>query len=334
MGAPDVDIFEQEGKMGATPTASILINLVDGTRQALPAGVRWSARIFDGRPPSQWRESDVNGEGSAELVTGLQFFNNLFDNYTVIVAAKGYQGAAWKPVYVSPAKPAALNLMLVPDGAHLNFSGASWQALKSVRPRFAGILSTGIDNAEARYNNLKDESGGLVLACLLNLLTAMSQITLGSGATPLHYYWQPIWDDPQFAMAQDRFFAYVDAALIEDVVQTAKLGAFAEEKDPGLLHPGATLSYKQTQFDVTNVQLTFHQGNAKTVKKPDGSTVDCVVVEPDIDYYKDPLGHFFLEVVPNKVAGGLTDPRMVYVLRWMAGKQAGSDFSPLYTMTV
>src|SRR5271157_1752493 len=293
--------------MGATPTASILINLVDGTRQALPAGVRWSARIFDGRPPSQWRESDVNGEGSAELVTGLQFFNNLFDNYTVIVAAKGYQGAAWKPVYVSPAKPAALNLMLVPDGAHLNFSGASWQALKSVRPRFAGILSTGIDNAEARYNNLKDESGGLVLACLLNLLTAM---------------------------AQDRFFAYVDAALIEDVVQTAKLGAFAEEKDPGLLHPGATLSYKQTQFDVTNVQLTSHQGNAKTVKKPDGSTVDCVVVEPDIDYYKDPLGHFFLEVVPNKVAGGLTDPRMVYVLRWMAGKQAGSDFSPLYTMTV
>jgi len=39
--------------------------------------------------------------------------------------------------------------------------------------------------------------------------------------------------------------------------------------------------------------------------------------------------HFFLEVVPNKFTGGLTDPRLVYVLRWMAEKQAGSDFNPL-----
>jgi len=320
--------------MGATPTASILINLVDGTRQALPAGVKWSARIFDGRTPSEWREADVNGEGSAELVKGLQFFDNLFDNYTVIVSAGGYQGAAWKPVHISPAKPAVIDLMLVPDGAHLNFSGASWQALNSVRPRFAGILSAGIDNAETRYNNLKDDSQGLKLACLLNLLTAMSQINLPSGQTPLDYYWQPIWDDPQFAMAQDRFFAYADKALIDDVVKSAALGAFAQEKDPGLLHAGATLSYKQTQFDVTNVQLTFHQGNAKTIQKSDGSTVDCVVVEPDIDYYKDLLAHFFLEVVPNKFTSGLTDPRAVHVLRWMAGKQAGADFNPLYTMTV
>jgi hypothetical protein len=58
-----------------------------------------------------------------------------------------------------------------------------------------------------------------------------------------------------------------------------------------------------------------------------------VVIEPDIDYYKDLLAHFFLEVVPNKLTKGLTDPRGVYVLRWMAGKRAGSDFTPLYTMT-
>ena len=102
---------------------------------------------------------------------------------------------------------------------------------------------------------------------------------------------------------------------------------------PGVFHPGATLSYKQTLFDVTNVQLTFHQGNAKTLQGPDGSPVDCIVIEPDIDYFKDLLAHFFLEVVPNKFTGGLTDPRAVYILRWMAGKQAGSDFNPLYTMT-
>jgi len=319
--------------MGATPTGSILINLVDGTRQPLPADVQWSARIFDGRAPSEWHETDVNGTGSAELIKRLTYFDNFFDNYTVIISAKGYQGAALKPMSISPAKPAVVDLMLVPEGAHLNFSGASWQTLNSVRPRFAQIISAGIADAGARYSNLMEQSEGLVLACLLNLLTAMSKITLASSKSPLAYYWQPIWDDSQFAMAQDRFFAYVDEALVGDIVKTAGMGAFSEEKDPGIFHPGATLSYKQTQFDVTNVQLTFHQGNAKTLPGPDGSPVDCIVVEPDIDYYKDLLAHFFLEVVPNKFTKGLTDPRAVYVLRWMAGRQAGSDFNPLYTMT-
>ncbi|HMD86877.1 MAG TPA: hypothetical protein VKO18_19480 [Terriglobia bacterium] len=111
--------------MGVTPTGSILINLVDGTRQPLPANVHWSARIFDGRAPREWQETGVNGTGAAELIKGLTYFDNLFDNYTVIVSAKGYQGAAWKPVNIFPAKPATVDLMLVPEGAHLNFSGAS-----------------------------------------------------------------------------------------------------------------------------------------------------------------------------------------------------------------
>ena len=318
--------------MGDT-TGSILVNLVDGTRQPLPSNVKWSARIFDGRSPSEWQETDVDGIGSAELIKGLTYFDNLFDNYTVIISAKGYQGAAWKPVNILPAKPAVLDLMLIPDGAHMNFSAAGWQTVNSVRPRFGQLISAGITDAANRYANLMEQPEGLVLACLLNLLTAMSQITLASGKSPLDYYWQPIWDDPEFPMAQDRFFAYVEQAIVGDVVQSAKMGAFAEEKDPGIFHSGATLSYKQTQFDVTNVQLTFHQGNAKTLVRPDGSPVDCVVIEPDIDYYKDLLAHFFLEVVPNKFTQGLTDPRAVYILRWMAGKQAGSDFNPLYTMT-
>ena len=84
---------------------------------------------------------------------------------------------------------------------------------------------------------------------------------------------------------------------------------------------------------MTNVQLTFHQGNAKTLPGHDGTPVNCVVIEPDIDYYKDLLAHFFLEVIPTKFTKGLTDPRAVYVLRWMATKQAGSNFNPLYTIT-
>jgi hypothetical protein len=317
--------------MADADTGSILINLVDGTRQPIAAGVKWSAKIHDGRSPSEWRLVDIDGAGPAELVKELTYFDNFFDNYTVIVTAKGYEDAAWMPVHISPAKPVAIDLMLIPKGAHLNYAGASWPALNSIRPRFAQILSAGINDAADRYGNLMEDNQGLVLGCLLNLLTAMSQIMLPSGKSPLDYYWQPIWDDAQFSPAQDRFFAYVDKDLVNEVTKAAKMGSFAEEKDAGTFHPGATLSYKQTQFDVANVQLTFHQGNAKSLQSPNGS-VDCVVVEPDMDYYKDLLSHFFVEVLPNKFTGGLSDPREVCLLRWMAGRQAGSDFNPLYTI--
>jgi len=319
--------------MNGGQTGSILINIVDGTRKPLSSAVKWSGRVHDSRPPDEWQMLNFDGSGSAVLVKELQWFNNLFDDYTVIVNAKGYEDAGWMPVRISPARLATVDLMLIQEGAHLNFSGADWNALNSLRPRFAQIISAGIGDAPERYSNLPDKQGGLLLACLLNLLTAMSQITLPSEKTPLDYYWQPIWDDPQFPMAQDRFFAYVDKALIDDVVKAGKMGSFGEEKDPGTWHTGATLSYKQLQFDVTNVQLTFHQNSTKRIQGPEGP-VDCVVVEPDIDYYKDVLSHGLMEVLPNLFSGGLTDPRTVYVLRWMAGRQAGSDFNPLYTMTV
>lgn len=319
--------------MDENPTGSILIHVVDGTRQALPDSVKWSGRIIDGRSLSERRTLNIDEAGPIVLVKGLQYFDNFFDNYTVVVQADGYEQAGWMPVPLSRARPAPVHLMLLPKDSHLNFSNATWQTLNSVRPRFAQILSAGIQDAPTRYSNLMEQNEGLVLGCLLNLLTAMSQIVLPSEKTPLDYFWQPVWDDPAFPMAQDRFFAYVDKALVDDVVKAGKMGAFSEEKDPGLLHPGATLSYKQIQFEVTNVQLTFHQGNTKTLPGPNGP-VDCIVIEPDIDYYKDLLAHFFLEVLPNKFTGGLTDPRAVYLLRWMAGQQAGSDFNPLYTMTV
>jgi len=318
--------------MNGDQTAGILIQLVDGTRQALPSTLKWSARIHDGRGPDQWKMFDLDGDGSAELIKGLPYFDNLFDNYTVVVNANGYEDTGWTPVHISDVKPALVYLMLLPKNGHLNFSGANWQTLTSRRPRFAEILSTGIVNASDRYADLTEQDEGLVLGCLLNLLTAMSQIVLPSGKSPIDYFWQPIWDDAQFPMAQDRFFAYVDESIVDDVVKAAAMGSFAQEKDPGAFHNGATLSYKQTQFDVTNVQLTFHQGNSKTIQGPLGA-VDCVVIEPDIDYYKDLLAHALLEVLPNKFTGGLTDPRGVYLLRWMAAKQAGLDFDPLFTVT-
>jgi hypothetical protein len=167
------------------------------------------------------------------------------------------------------------------------------------------------------------ERGG-VLACLLNITTAMEQIHLPSG-TPLDYFQELVWDD---SMAQDRFFGYADARLIDQTREAARQGLFAPEAASFLFHPGATSSYKQIQFGEANVQLTFHEEDRRTI-----GGVDCVKVEPDIDYYKDEGAHTILEVVPNRADHGLTDPRQVYILRWMAGQRAGRpEFDPLYTI--
>jgi hypothetical protein len=57
------------------------------------------------------------------------------------------------------------------------------------------------------------------------------------------------------------------------------------------------------------------------------------VVEPDIDYYKDLGAHALLEVIANTLTGSLTDPKNVYVLRWIAGRRAGvPEFDPPYTI--
>jgi hypothetical protein len=82
-------------------------------------------------------------------------------------------------------------------------------------------------------------------------------------------------------------------------------------------------------FGEANVQLTFHENDAKAI---DG--VNCVMVEPDIDYYRDLGAHTIFEVIPNKLTNSLTDPVEVYVLRWIAGQTAGiPEFAPLYTIT-
>jgi hypothetical protein len=161
------------------------------------------------------------------------------------------------------------------------------------------------------------------LACLLNLTTAMAQIHLPVG-TPLDYFRLLQWD----TMQQDRFFGFADARLVDQVKRAAVQGLFAPELASFILHPGATSSYKQVQFGEANVQITFHENDRQNI-----GGVDCVLVEPDIDYYKDPAAHAILEVIPNGLTGNLTDPRQVYVLRWIAGRHAGvPEFDPLYTI--
>jgi hypothetical protein len=196
------------------------------------------------------------------------------------------------------------------------------------KPDLQSVLAADLNDdtaAEARYNDLKDFKGGQVLACLLNILTAMEQIALPQG-TPISYLKSLIWDrDGDDAMAQDRFYGWADPAIIDQLDASKLQGTFADA--PFQLHRGATRSYKQIQFGEANVQLTFHEGDRKMI-----GGVNCIKIEPDIDYFRDPAAHLLLEVAVNAF-GSLTDPRTVYALRWMAGQRAGiPEFDPLYTI--
>ena len=297
------------------------LRIFDGSRQLFSAPASFLVRIVDGNQKQQrWQDYTSNDL----LFPDLPFFDNLGDNYSVLVSAKGYKDAGFYPVKLSNAYVKTLDVMLVSKTPGFSFVNARWPTVKLKYP----FLGSDVDDAAgaARYDDLLDRSER-ALACFLNLAEAMGDIPLAQG-TPLTYIKQVRWDG-DFRPAQDRFFSWCDAKLIDQVRVGASVRQFSEEPAPGLLHPGATHSWKQVQFGEANVQLTFHENDRQKI-----GGVDCVMLETDIDYFRDPLAHAIFEVIPNGLTHALTDPVEVYVLRWMAGRMAGvPEFSPLYTVT-
>jgi len=300
--------------------SKLQLRIFDGTRRLFPTPAQFLVTITDGHQTQHIRQTYQ----ANPIHFDLPFFDNAGDNYSVLAFADGFKQAGFAPVVLSDKYPTTLDLMLIPDDPGFSFVNARWSEANQRFP----FLGADADNAiaEARYESLLDQSQDS-LACLHNLCEAMSQIYLAQG-TPLDYIKQLRWDAP-YAPAHDRLFAWCDRGLIDQVGNAARAGKFAVENNPGLFHPGATSSWKQIQFGEANVQLTFHE-NEKCVI--DG--VDCVMLEPDIDYYKDLGAHAICEVIPNGLTGALTNPAEVYVLRWIAGRTAGiPEFAPMYTIT-
>ncbi|RZU41818.1 hypothetical protein [Edaphobacter modestus] len=300
--------------------SQLRLRIFDGSRQLFSAPKKFLVRIVDGNQKQHiWAEYASN-----DITFSLPFFDNLGDNYSVLVSTDGYKQAGIFPVKLSNAYVRTLDVMLVSTTPGFSFVNARWETVRSKYP----FLASDVENAagKARYETLLDTSERS-LACFLNLAAAMEEIPLSQG-TPLSYIKQLRWDQ-DFKPAQDRFFSWCDRQLIDQVRIGTSMGQFCEEPAPGLLHPGATHSWKQERFGEANVQLTFHEGDVQVI----GGT-ECVTLEVDIDYYRDPLAHAILEVVPNGLTHALTDPVEVYVLRWMAGQMAGvPEFAPLYTVT-
>jgi len=297
----------------------MVVTLYDGTRQTI-GGKKILIRIFDGFQNKLFDDY----RPAPTTVFHLPYRDNLQDRCVVLASGDGCVDAGFDPVKLSLKAIAPVDLMLLGDKADFKFP--TWAGVKEADPVVASFIAVGSTDSEAhdQYDALREKKPS-ALASLLNLASAMKSIQLPS-KTPLDYFKEILWDD---SLAQDRFFAYADKAIVDQVRRAAMEGEFAPEPGPGLFHPDATSSFKQIQFGEANVQLTFHE---KDTKKIDG--VDCIKVEPDIDYFKDLASHTILEVIPNSVTHGLTDPKKVYVLRWIAGRHAGvPEFAPPYTIS-
>jgi hypothetical protein len=300
--------------------ATMVVTVYDGTRQPIQGG-DFLIRIFDGFQNPLF---DNDRPGPTTLFH-LPFHDNLQDDCRVLASGDNFVGAGFSPVPLSPKAVAMVDLMLLPKKADFKFQ--TWAAVKTSDPVIADFIAIGGSDADAQahYDDLRQNKAP-ALASLLNLATAMKAIQLPS-KTPLDYFKEILWDE---SLAQDRFFGYADQALVDQVRRAAMEGEFAPEPSPGLFHPDATSSFKQIQFGEANVQLTFHEKDIRTI-----GGVQCIKVEPDVDYFQDLGAHTLLEVIPNAITHGLTDPRQVYVLRWIAGKHAGvPEFTPPYTIGV
>jgi hypothetical protein len=300
--------------------SKLQLRIFDGSRQLFSKAAKFLVTITDGNKTQHVRDYfEAN-----DIPFNLPFFDNFGDEYRIVVWTEGHKQAGFTPVKLSDHYLTTLDIMLVTDDAGFSFADAPWATAKTRYPFLGGDIDD--EAGHARYEDFM-EGSQQSLACLLNLGEAMSQIALSQG-TPLDYIKQMRWDAP-YAPAQDRFFAWCDARLIDQVKIAAAAKEFAVENNPGLFHPGATSSWKQIQFGEANVQLTFHENEKLVI-----GGIDCVMVEPDIDYYQDLGAHAIFEVIPNALTHSLTDPVEVYVLRWIAGRTQGvPEFAPLYTVT-
>ena len=93
-----------------------------------------------------------------------------------------------------------------------------------------------------------------------------------------------------------------------------------------ILAPGATRGYKEAQTSEAALEIVFYENEKRII----GNTA-CIKVEFDMEYRRDPAAHVLIQ--SDRSGGGLTDPRVAYLLRWMAGRRAGvPEFAPAYTL--
>jgi hypothetical protein len=296
-------------------TGRILLQLVDGARRPLDREIL--LRVIDGGK----KQLLVEFLSGPVIDISVPAHDNFRDDYTVLASLDGFVQAGFFPVKVAANTLRPVFLMLLPKDGKLKFKEARWGKLKEDKPAVVELFKANASSenaAKRRYNKLLRERPDSA-AGLWNIVTALEQIHLSAG-TAFSYMRELVWDE---TMQQDRVFGLAAGELLNQVTIAAAQGAFEPQVGPGLFHPGATGSFKQVQFGEANIQITFHE-NAE-------SPAGLVGVEVDMDYFRDDAAHTIVEVLPNLFTSGLTDPKRIYMLRWIAGRQAGvPEFAPPY----
>ena len=188
--------------------APIMVRVYDGTRELMPAGMQLLFRVIDGNKKK--RHEDFHEK--PVLRADVPFFDNFRDKYTVIVSADNYVQSGFYPVPVKPGVLSIVDVMLLPQNNQFNFRAALWGNLKQTHPGLSRILGQGVGEsaAEDRYTQLMEKEPRS-LAAFLNITAALEQVLFSTG-TPLDLLETLIWDDPNAAIASDRFFAFADSA--------------------------------------------------------------------------------------------------------------------------
>ncbi|MCS7315770.1 MAG: hypothetical protein RMI94_05420 [Bryobacterales bacterium] len=298
----------------ARSSTSLMVNLFDGARQPLSGPQRVLVRVINGAGRIL---SARYHRGPSVFFADVPCHGDFRDNYRVVVSAPRSLTSGITGLALSPGRLATVDFMVLPREGSFHFREATWDRLVRSRPHWARLLE------REPYQELL-EGQPAALAGMLNLLAALEQTPLNGGAA-IHYLEEVAWRP---APEPDRIFAWARRDLLTEVARGVQTGLFHPELLPGAFHPGATASFKETRLPAANLQITFHETRREARRGE-----ECVLIELDMDYYPEPCAHALLEVVPNMLFGHKTDPRAVYMMRWMAARRLGlPEFDPLYTV--
>jgi hypothetical protein len=302
------------------------IRVEDGNHQPFKDGVPIDISAYDRKKDLMYR-STVDERTAQEYLP----FVNLSDQVAekVVIFKRGFHEVTFHISELAEGV-SSLNIMLVPLNGDFDFRSSHWQSIRGHRSQLHALMVGHESDSivAARWEALIERQP-MRAAAFLIISNALSEPARSEGNL-LQYYKEVVWDS---SMAQDRFFAYAAyRPLVAAMEARVAHGTWDVDRHFKSLHKGlaelpdseATSSYKETDLRWANVQVTLHEHNHEVI---DG--VDCVLVETDMDYYKNPIMHDGLEVGLNMITGSKTDPRKVFFLRSLAEQFAGwPQFSP------
>lgn len=298
--------------------ATLTLNFYNGLREPIE-----DARIFVSFIDGRGRVLRTEVKESSQLQVNLELSGDpIRDLFTVNASAKGYRDGGFIGLRFDEDEPeATLFLMLVHRKAEVTpLQLGAWPA------EWAGMKSVGDQLIEFA------EQSPLEGACWLNLLEAMRLLKLDItqfAGQKLVAGDKDTGKRRESGMLQDRAFLFVEPGLAKAMLGLQEDGI--AETESSLLHskplPDENReSIKEVRFPEANVQFTVYRKKRDGDKKP-------AFCDIDMDYFKDKVSHGLLEVFPNTFFGTKTDPRRIYALRWMAGKNTQLDeFAPPYVL--